>query len=133
MRKCLALILSPVMAFSMLTLRVGASSQEFTDMPTDWSAAALKAAVEKGLLQGSDGRLNPGQNMTRAEMAVIISPAFGAVTASDLSGFSDVPKNEWFAPWIAKVVAMKAMTGDGIMRPNAPLPDRNVSQLSTRY
>ena len=34
-----------------------ASPEDFTDFPTDWSAAGLRSAVQNGLLNGSNGRL----------------------------------------------------------------------------
>lgn len=32
-----------------------ASPEDFTDFPTDWSAAGLRSAVQNGLLNGSNG------------------------------------------------------------------------------
>ena len=40
---------------SLLLLSFSAAAADFPDMPDDWSTAALNAAVENGLLSGSDG------------------------------------------------------------------------------
>ncbi|HHW31108.1 MAG TPA: S-layer homology domain-containing protein [Clostridiaceae bacterium] len=87
-KKAFALILAIIMIVSTLPLDVSAaSSEDFQDTPAPehWSAKALKAAVENGLLRGSDGKLNPGGNLLRAEMAAVINRAFGAIRQADLS------------------------------------------------
>ena len=42
-----------------LTLTTWASAADFTDMPDNWAKAPLEAAVENGLLNGSNGLLRP--------------------------------------------------------------------------
>ena len=50
-----------------------ASADDFSDFPSDWSAAGLRRAVDNGLLNGANGRIDGAGLLTRAQMAAIIS------------------------------------------------------------
>ncbi len=52
-----------------------ASPEDFTDFPTDWSAAGLRSAVQNGLLNGSNGQINSSGLLIRAQMAAIVTCA----------------------------------------------------------
>jgi hypothetical protein len=52
-KKSLAILLSVVMIVAAFPASIFASS-EFSDMPTNWSTAALQKAVSNGLLKGSN-------------------------------------------------------------------------------
>ena len=99
------------------------AAEEYIDMPQEgsWSYEPLAAAVENGLLQGSDGLLQPSGSLTRAQLAAILVRAFGATEEAALS-FTDVTDSNWFAADVAKAVAMGVFGGSGgQMRPNDPL------------
>ena len=99
------------------------AAEEYIDMPQEgaWSYEPLAAAVENGLLQGSDGLLQPSGSLTRAQLAAILVRAFGATEEAALS-FSDVTDSNWFAADVAKAVAMGVFGGSGgQMRPNDSL------------
>ena len=66
-----------------------ASPEDFTDFPTDWSAAGLRSAVQNGLLNGSNGQINSSGLLIRAQMAAIVNRAFAARKTADLSVYSD--------------------------------------------
>ncbi len=85
----------------------------FTDMPDDWSATALDKSVSNGLLKGTDGKIMPRQNLTRAQMAAVIERAFGATERSSLALYNDVSKSDWFYDSMAKAVFMEVFRGDG--------------------
>lgn len=59
-------------------------------MPDNWSTAALKHAVENGLLQGADGKIMPDDKLTRAQLVTIIVRAFGATEKGDIEHYTDV-------------------------------------------
>ena len=79
----LALLISlmPVSAFAANEALV---SSQFPDMPNDWSTPALESAIYNGLLNGIDGKIAPGENLTRAQMATIVVRAFGATVKGTL-------------------------------------------------
>lgn len=95
-----------------------AFAQEFSDMPDNWTTAALERAVENGLLNGADGMIMPDDNITRAQMAAIIVRAFGGDKEADLSAFSDVSQDKWYYSEFAKAVSMKVFAGTDDMKLN---------------
>ena len=105
---------------SAVSLPTVAFAQEFSDMPDNWTTAALERAVENGLLNGDDGKIMPDDNITRAQMAAIIVRAFGGDNEADLSEFSDVSKDKWYYSEFAKAVSMKVFAGtdDGKLNPD---------------
>lgn len=113
MKKILSIVLGGLLAASAVFSASAATVDEFSDMPNDWSTPALTAAVENGLLTGSDGLILPKDNLTRAQMATIIVRAFAASSKDDLAGFTDVPASKWYFEYMQKAVAMGVFTGDG--------------------
>ncbi len=124
-KRLFAFILAALFIVSTVPAVSAANGAGFPDMPdeTYWSYDALVSAVENGLLRGSNGNLNPKSNLTRAQMAAIVNRAFGAEAKSDISGFSDVAKSDWFFEDVAKAVRMGTFTGTGggKMSPNNPI------------
>ena len=90
---------------------------DFLDMPDNWTTQALENAVKNGLLYGEETengmRVNPDDNITRAQMAAIIVRAFGATETSDISRYADVDQDAWYYTELSKAVAMNAFQGDG--------------------
>ena len=115
---CLLLTLLP-------TAAAAVSAGAFTDMPSEnhWSYTALNAAVENGLLQGDDGKLMPQGTVTRAQMAAIMTRAFGATEKADISGFQDVAEGAWYYDAVAAAVQMKLFSGASAvtMTPDQPI------------
>lgn len=111
-----ALVLATTMLLSTV-VSVGATdySETFSDMPdaSYWSAEALTAAIDNGLIQGNDGQINPEGNLTRAEMATIMNRALSTSRKADVSDFSDVTTSDWYYEEIQKAVFMGAFTGNG--------------------
>lgn len=105
-------VFSAIMAVSMMFSV--AVSAEFPDMPADASvASAINNAVTNGILSGyDDGTVRPDANITRAEMASIITRACGASEEADISEFSDVPSDSWYHSAFAKAYYMGALSGD---------------------
>jgi hypothetical protein len=109
------------------------SASQFSDMPDNWSPAALEHAISNGLLTGASGMILPDDNLTRAQMATIIVRAFGAAVAGDLSGFSDVSASDWYADSLAKAYQMGVIKGsDGMMNPNDAITREQVFVILAR-
>ena len=130
MKKAMSVLLTVVMLIAMLPAGVLAAYQdEFSDFPTGWSKVAMEAAVDNGLLNGFvDGTIKPGANLTRAEMAAIITRAFNAKTKADISAFVDVNPGAWYYDYIAKAVKMGALNGksSSMMYPDTPITREEV-------
>ncbi|MBQ3055751.1 MAG: S-layer homology domain-containing protein [Oscillospiraceae bacterium] len=122
MKKTIAMILCVAMLISLCPMAMMAS---YSDMPAEnhWSYQALNAAVEQGLLQGSNGKLLPNDKLTRAQMATILVRAYGATEKAEEFNFSDVPAGSWFYDNMSIAVKAGWFKGDGgsTMRPNAPI------------
>ena len=115
-------IMGLIGALLLSTPAVAATADNFTDFPSDWSAPALSQAVENGLLNGYDGKINPTGLLTRAQMATMVNRAFGATATASLSGYEDVAPTDWYYEELAKAVQMGTFQGDnGALRPNQPI------------
>ena len=131
-KRGLSLVLSLSLAFSLMA--VGASAEEFADMPNGWSRDAVASAVENGLLRGNDGKLNPTGLLTRAQLATVIVRAFGATAEADLSGFTDVKADGWYYSALAKAKGMGVMNGTSstTMSPDRPISRQEVFVILAR-
>lgn len=81
---------------------IGVAGSAIMDMPLEgfWSTAALRAAINNGLLKGFEEQsgtyIRPNDPLTRAQMAAIVNRAFQAKELSDLSGVTDVLEGAWY-------------------------------------
>lgn len=134
MKKILALLLGTVLLCTSVAFASAAETPAFSDMPDDWSTKALTAAVENGLLNGTDGKILPSDNLTRAQMATIIARAFAAVSKNDLKEFTDVPSDAWYFEYMQKAVAMGVFNGDGsgLLNPNDNITREQVFAVIAR-
>lgn len=133
-KKLLAFITAIALIISLSPLSVfAATAPQFADMPNDWSKPALESAVANGLLNGMDGKIQPNDNLTRAQMASVIIRAFGAAVKGDISAFPDVKSTDWFADNMAKAYQMGVIKGaDGKMNPNAAITREEVFVILAR-
>lgn len=118
-KQTLALLLAGAM---LVPNAFAASPEDFHDFPTDWSAAGLRSAVDNGLLNGVNGRIDGAGLLTRAQMAAIINRAFAAKKTADLSGYNDVSADAWYRSDLAAAVAMGTFQGaSGQLNPERPI------------
>ena len=118
-KQTLALLLAGAM---LVPNAFAASPEDFHDFPTDWSAAGLRRAVDNGLLNGANGRIDGAGLLTRAQMAAIINRAFAAKKTADLSGYNDVSADAWYRSDLAAAVAMGTFQGaNGQLNPERPI------------
>ncbi len=102
-----------------LTLEVAEAKPTFTDMPDNWSKNALENAVRNGLLRGDQDKIMPDAPLTRAQMAAIVVRAFAAKEKGDISMYSDIRNDDWFAEDLARAFKMGIIQGYGNqMSPN---------------
>lgn len=127
-RRGLLVVFSFILVFTMLPTVMKASHKEemgrFADMPSDWSINALENAVRNGLLVGTEGKIEPQANLTRAQLAAILNRAFGAKAKAPMDAYADVPQTAWYAHEMAKAVKMKTIMGSG----NKLRPDDSVTR-----
>lgn len=99
-----------------------ADLSQYRDFPNDWSAKSLEQAIDDGLLNGSNGMIDAKGLLTRAQMAVIVSRAFGAAKTASLDDYRDVLPSAWYYSDMGKAVKMGAFQGaNGLLNPDAPI------------
>ena len=140
-KRILALFLAAV---SCLSLAVSASAAntpnrkatDFRDFDRSaWYAEAVSAAVDNGLLYGkSSTTLDPGGDMTRAEMAAIINRSFGCYKTADISQYKDVSKSKWYYKDVALAVQMGTYNGrsSSAMAPDSPITRQEAMTVVAR-
>ena len=139
-RRCLSLLLVLTLLLGMVpavAAQTGESqpsvAASFTDFPSDWSSTALEHAVENGLLNGNNGKIDPQGLLSRAQMAAVITRAFAAAETADLSGYTDVAAGAWYYEAMQKAVAMGVMTGDGSrLNPDAAITRQEAMTVLAR-
>ena len=119
-KKTLALVLAGTMLLP--SGAFAADLSRFNDFPNDWSSGALEKAVDHGLLNGSNGRIDGQGLLTRAQMAAIVSRAFGATKSASLKDYRDMLPDAWYYNDMGRAVQMKAFQGaDGLLHPDDPI------------
>lgn len=110
--------------FSVSLFSGAASAQTFPDMPNDDTTEALENAVKNNLLSGfEDNTIRPHENITRAQMATIVTRAFGATAKADISAFTDVTSSDWHYEAFSQAVQMGAFNGNDLnmLNPDSPI------------
>lgn len=86
----------------------------FTDLLVDeWYFPFVEKLTNKNIFSGySDGTFQPGKTLNRAEIAKITVQAFGIETSeTSQDPFVDVPKESWFAPFVAALKQAEIVQG----------------------
>ena len=97
--------------------------QIFKDVPTDaYYYEAVKWAAEKGITGGvGNGLFAPNQPCTRAQIVTFLWRAAGSPAPKQMSSFTDVPADAFYAKAVAWAVenGITGGTGDGKFSPDA--------------
>jgi len=115
MKRFLSLVLTIALVVSILPAH---AASEFSDLEGHWAKEVMLKANENGLLFGSNGKMDPNGKLTRAHIAAIVTRAFGATYEADMSTYTDVPADAWYAQPIARAVGMGIMANRGMIKPN---------------
>lgn len=113
LRNWLAVLLSVLLAASLTAPAAAAPARDAPVMliPQDTGTHAK-------YMDGSSGWFRPEQDVTRAELAQMLS-AVTADAPSSAPAFYDVPWDAWYAPAVQKAAGLGLMSGtDGAFRPN---------------
>ncbi len=112
----------------MLIMGMSVNAGAFSDMPGGELGTAIQNAVDAGLINGvTDDLVAPYDNITRAQMATIITRAFAA-TAKSETKFADVADDAWYAEDVLKAAKMGAFEGDDNNNFN---PENNITFQET--
>ena len=100
LKRALSLGLTAAMISGLMVM--GSSAASYADVTSENNVEAIEVLEAVGIMIGDEnGDFNPDQNVTRNEMAVIMSNlmAYNVATYSGTSPFTDVPS--WAEPYVA--------------------------------
>lgn len=77
-RRTISLLMALAICTTLFQVPASAATKAFTDVPTShWAYSEIAAAVEDGIAAGyEDGTFKPGNSVTKAQFAVMLSRAF---------------------------------------------------------
>ncbi len=117
-----------IISAALLTMGISVTAGAFNDMPEGEMGKALQNAVDAGLINGiTDDTIAPYDNITRAQMAAIITRAFSATEKSD-KVFGDVSADAWYKDVVSQAAYMGAFEGDDNNNFN---PENNITFQET--
>lgn len=93
----------------------------FGDTKGHWAEKFMEDLSKKGIINGyNDGTFRPENHITRAELAKLLTGAFGQGEGS-FAEFTDVAPDSWYYKFIAAALADGIVTGydDGSFKPDA--------------
>lgn len=122
---CLAFLLSP-----------GASAL-FVDVDYgDWYYEYVSAAADMELVNGTgDRRFSPEGNITRAQFITILGRMAGVSEDGGhvSSGYSDVPEDAYYAPYVSWGEETGVISSDTLFRPHSPITRQELAAMVSRF
>lgn len=121
-RRFVAVLLSLCLILAFIP--VSAMAVEFDDAQGHWAEAAIDRWSDAGVVSGvGNNDFDPEGEMDRAQAASVFSELLQITDEADISGFTDIPEDAWYAGHIAKCVGAGIMAGmsDTIMEPGTTL------------
>lgn len=106
----------------------------YADMKQHWASAAVNRLSAAGILQGDgEGQFKPGQPVSRAELAAIVSRVFRYTDAGS-AAFSDVSASSWYSQDVSRVSAAGVIQGyaDGRFQPGAAVTRQEALTMLSR-
>lgn len=100
-----------------------ASAVSFSDVPSSHPQyKAIESLSSKGVIRGyNDGTFGPNTSVNRVEaLKMILEASQTQVNPSNETGFSDVPSDQWFAPFVATARAKNIVSGNGTTKTFSP-------------
>ncbi|MCI8387259.1 MAG: hypothetical protein HFE63_02180 [Clostridiales bacterium] len=116
------------------TATVSARGITFSDIPKGRYGLAVETLAERKIINGkTSDHFDPSATMTRAEFAAIIVKALG-LPQSTTTAFSDVPVNEWYAPYVGAAYNYRIVfgVGNGLFDPNGTITNEEAAVMVTR-
>lgn len=137
-KRSLAMVLSVMMAVSMLTLGASADDEVVTFADVDAGASYAEAVgvlAAAGVVSGVGGDMfAPGETVTRA-MAITILGRAAKVTPKDTDRFSDVVNGSWYSGYVgwAEDNGIVRGDGEGHFYPDGTLTGEQMDIVLTNY
>lgn len=123
-KKAVAMALAAAMTVGGAPAAYAADKSQIKDIPDNWAKQAVESAVENDLMTGYEGYVRPADDITRAEVSVIINKILASSNKADISSFSDVNSSNWFYDAMAKIVKTGILSGSG----NQLMPNKEITR-----
>ena len=123
-KKATALALAAAMTMGIVPAAYAADKTPIKDIPSNWAKTAVENAVENDLMTGYEGYVRPFDNITRAEVSVIVNKILAAEDKADISHITDVSEDDWFCEAMAKIVKTGILSGNG----NELMPNNDITR-----
>jgi len=108
----------------------------FSDVPkTHWAYTYIQNAVQNGLFSGiGNGQFGPGMNVTRGMFVTTLYSSAGSPDV-ELSNFSDVADNAWYAKAVAWASQKGIVSGIGNNKfgPDLPITREQIALILYNY
>lgn len=105
---------SKIIALALNLDTINVVNPKFSDVKTsDWYYPYVAALANKKIINGYNGKFNPGAPITRGDMAKIIAEAYGlkAKSSNNAHPFKDIPKNHYSNEYVAALFDYNVTTG----------------------
>ena len=133
MKKLLSAILTICLVLSCAAPALAAS---FPDLEARhaWAVPAIDYMMSKGIVNGyEDDTFRPDRTVTRVEFIKMLNMTFG-LTATAAIPYTDVPADQWYAPYVKQAVAQGYLLNYGsLLNPNGALSRQEAAALLVRY
>lgn len=103
---------------------------------TDWFYSAVKYVGDGGIMTGTGNRIfSPNDNMTRAMVVTVLYRIDGSpALTSEMTGFTDVPTDQWFSKAIYWASQKGIVQGyNGKFEPEAQISREQLAAILYRY
>lgn len=106
-----------------------------SDIDGHWAGEEIRELDTMGVMTGDgEGLYMPDREITRAEFVCSVLRAIGAQPSGGDTGFSDVGKSDFYAPYIKRALELGIVSGfeDGTFRPHTPLSREEAMVIMSR-
>ncbi|MWC28294.1 S-layer homology domain-containing protein [Paenibacillus sp. MMS18-CY102] len=134
-KKITKYVVSTAMVANTLAAPIAVFAADNGSQQTSEAQSAIQKLVDAGILQGDQkGDLQPLEKMTRAQVVSLLAKALNIpVKTGQSTGFSDVGKDSWVAPYLSGLNSLGIIVGDnGKFRPNDLLTREELAALLVR-
>ena len=113
-----------------------AASKRYSDVDGDeWYAEAVDYVTENGLMNGTNGKFNANDNVSRAMLVTLLYRLEGSPAVSQSVSFTDVASGSWYdsaVRWAVSAGIVKGVTAASFA-PNASITREQLAAMLCRY
>lgn len=105
--KCISMMLMLLILFTPLQ---AAATQQYPDVAGHWAEKTMRQGVEDSFIIGTNGKLNPNQNITLSEVLTILNRVLATERTGNISSYN-IPLTAWYRDEVARSAALGLLAG----------------------